>query len=159
MASPFLIPLAAQAIGTIANRFLRPKPKFPRVSTGRIRGLASARLATQNALTQANIKQAGAAGRLPSGAIASSLAGVQQNVIDPNLDTQAADIERFNAQQTTNESLASQQSFDEMLNFNLAGAGTLAKLALLRKYGFLGGNGGGGGGIGGIGDSGFDQRY
>jgi hypothetical protein len=137
MAVAELITAGSMIAGTVANR-LRPKPKFSKIDTGRIRGIASARLANQNALTQANIKQAGAARRLPSGAIASNLAGINQQVVDPNLDSAVTDIQRFNAGQETRESLAQTENFDNMLNFNLAGAGTLAKLALLRRHGFLG---------------------
>lgn len=137
---PPLVPLIAggMALGTIGS-LLRPKPKFPKVSTGRLRGLASARLASQQALTQANIRQTGAAGRLPSGAITSALAaaGARSPTMDPQLDLAAADIERFNVGQETRESLVGQQRFDDILNFNLAGLGALSKIAILSKYGLL----------------------
>lgn len=137
MADPFTIAtLGGQAIGTIASLF-RPKPKFPKLGTGRLRGLASARLATGLAQKQSNIRQLGAAGRLPRGAIASALAGAKQEQIDPNLDLAVQQAEQFNIGQRTRESLASQQRFDDLLGFNMEGLGTLAKIALLRRYGLF----------------------
>lgn len=136
MAIGTALTLASMAGGTIAN-LLRPKPKFQKLDVSGMKNRASARLASQNALTESNIKQAGAAGRLPSGAIASSLAAVPKNVVDPNLDSQILNAEKFNAQQDTSESLERSQNFDDLVNFNLAGAGTLSKLAILKKYGFL----------------------
>lgn len=125
--------------GSILNRF-RPKEKFKKIDTSRIRSTASARTASQNALQQANIKQAGAAGRLPQGAIASSLARAKASTVDPALDSQILNAEKFNANQDTRASLTESSNFDDLVNFNLSGAGTLAKLSMLRKYGFLGGS-------------------
>lgn len=135
--------LGQQAFGTIAS-LAAPKPKFPKIDSGGLRQAASARIATGTAATQANIKQAGAAGRLPAGAITSALAlsNSRQSAVDPQLDQQLLNIQQFNAGQETRAGLANQQRYEDIVNLNLAGLGTLSKLAILNKYGLINGGGG-----------------
>lgn len=133
--------LGQQAISTISS-LAAPKPKFPKIDASGLRNVASSRIATGNALTQANIKQAGAAGRLPAGAITSALSEVnsRQSAVDPQLDQQHLQIEKFNAGQESRQSLANQQRYEDIVNLNLSGLGTLSKLAILSKYGMINSN-------------------
>jgi len=130
--------VAGEAVNRISGA-LRKKPKVRKINEGRLASLSSARAATQNALTQSNIKQAGAANRLPAGALSAALsnAGVKSPLSDPGFETARLGVEQFNIGQENRVEGLNAQEFDSSRNFSLRGLGTLSKIALLAKMGLL----------------------
>jgi len=108
------------------------------------------RLLPAQSATQANIKQAGAAGRLPKGAILSSLAGANYNTargvgdaftnLEPKLDEMKRNsfMDFMNMQNQYNAAEEETGAF----NSNLIGdtVGTLGKLAVLYNSGYFSNN-------------------
>jgi len=142
------IPLAAGLIGgklfaKLATDFLKPKQSLSRfkLTPGRARATAAARSANKNALTQLNIRRAGAAGRAPPGAVLSSLAGanINANRVDPSVEQAELGVQRFNAGLGISDERARVGRGEDLQSSILQGFGAFGRIALLKKAGLLGG--------------------
>jgi hypothetical protein len=160
--------LAAQGIGMLANKFLNKKPNVNfgvepsqfqdelTLSDSDLGKMRSQNLQNIGMLNQANIsgiKQAGAARRMPSGAILSSIAGASQGAargassIEPQLkNAQINSFSNYLNLQRPFEMMKAQQGINNTQQANSfwqEGFGDMSKLILLWKAGLLDGGGSG----------------
>lgn len=140
LALPIALTAGQTLFQTLANR-ARPKTDFSklRLPEGDIRAAASARAGTEKALTQSNIRRAGAARRLPAGAILSNIAGtnINSNRVDPATEAAILNVRRHNVGVAAAEEQEKQQRSGELFGTLLGGLGGLGRIALLHQAGLL----------------------
>lgn len=131
--------LAQTGIG-LASKLLGPKRETPALpNLGRIAGQITASAAGENAANVSAIRQAGAANRLPAGATQSAIALASGRNREKtgralnNLEMSKLPIAKFKSE-IQEKNIA---DFNNSVNFSLEGLGTLGKIAVLSKMGYL----------------------
>jgi len=158
--------LAAQGIGMLANKFLNKNPQaqfgiepaqfqdeltLSDADLGRMRQQNLSNIGMMNQANIAGIKQAGAARRMPSGAILSGIGGASYQAargaanIEPMLRQQQMDsysnflrLQQPYEMMKAGQGIANTQQNNQFLG---QGFGDMAKTVLLWKAGLLNGNG------------------